>query len=468
MKVDFIETVLRDANQSLMATRMPSRDFIDILDTMDRAGYYAVECWGGATFDSCIRFLDEDPWDRLRILRSHFQNTRLQMLLRGQNILGYKHYPDDIVRLFVAKAVENGIDIVRVFDALNDPLNLKTAIDETKKRGAEAQGTICYTRSPIHTLEKYAELAKQLLDMGCDSICIKDMAGIMTPKDAYDLVKVVKEETALPVQIHTHCTTGLAPLTLLKAIEAGADRVDTAISCFSGGTSQFATESLAFALEDMGYEPTLDFDTLHEINEFFRPLKKKAIEDGLTSTYVMGTETNALIYQVPGGMLSNLQANLRDMNASDKLQQVLEEVPRVREDMGYPPLVTPSSQITGGQAVANVLTGERYKVVSKEMKAYFRGEYGHAPGKINEEIQKKVLNGAEPITCRPADLLEPGFEIAKEEIGPLAHSDEDVLTYALFPEHGREFLEKREVREVIQRYPSSAKIVVQEWTEEEG
>lgn len=360
------------------------------------------------------------------------------------------------------------MDIIRVFDALNDPLNLETAIDETKKRGAEAQGTICYTRSPIHTLEKYAVLGRQLRDMGCDSLCIKDMAGIMSPADAFDLVGILKQETGLPIQVHTHCTTGLAAMTLLKAVEAGADRVDTAISCFSGGTSQFATESFAFALEEMGYDTGLDMDALHDINEFFRPLKNKAIKDGLTSTYVMGTETNALVYQVPGGMLSNLQANLRDMGASDRLQEVLEEVPRVREDMGYPPLVTPSSQITGGQAVANVITGERYKVVSKEMKAYFRGEYGHAPGEINEEVRAKVLHGAEPITCRPADLLEPGFDRAREEIAELAHCDEDVLSYALFPASGKEFLEKREIRELMAKYPASAKKVAAELVKEDG
>lgn len=467
MEVRFTETVLRDGNQSLMATRMPASDYEAILDRMDEAGYYSVECWGGATFDSCLRFLNEDPWERLRLLRGHFRNTRLQMLLRGQNLLGYKHYPDDIVRMFIAKAVENGIDIIRVFDALNDPANLETAVDEIKLRGAEAQGTVCYTRSPIHTLEKYAELARQLRDMGCDSICIKDMAGIMTPGDAYDLVSLFREETQLPISVHVHCTTGIAPLTLVKAVEAGAERVDTAISSFAGGTSQFATESLAYGLEDLGYNTGLDFNALNEINEFFRPLKKKAIEKGLTSIYVMGTETNALTYQVPGGMLSNLQANLRDMGASDRLQEVLEEIPRVRADMGYPPLVTPSSQITGGQAVSNVLTGERYKIVSKEMKAYFNGEYGHAPGQINEEIQRKVLRGKEPITCRPADLLEPGYEKAKEKIGSLARCEEDVLSYALFPQSAREFLEKREIREVMEQFPASAKKVAAEWVKEE-
>ena len=466
MVVNFTETVLRDGNQSLMATRMSSAEYEAILDRMDQAGYYSVECWGGATFDSCLRFLNEDPWDRLRLLRSHFKNTRLQMLLRGQNLLGYKHYPDDIVRKFVAKAVENGMDIIRVFDALNDPANLETAVDEIRRRGAEAQGTVCYTRSPIHTIEKYAELGRQLRDMGCHSICVKDMAGIMPPGDAYDLVSMLIEETGLPISVHVHCTTGLGPLTLLKAVEAGAERVDTAISNFSGGTSQFSTESFAFALADLGYETGLDFDALTDINEFFRPLKRKAVETGLTSVYVMGTETDALTYQVPGGMLSNLQANLKEMGASDRLREVLLEIPRVREDMGYPPLVTPSSQITGGQAVSNVLTGERYKIVSKEMKAYFRGEYGHAPGVINPEVQNYVLKGAQPITCRPADLLEPGFEKAKAEIGSLAQSDEDVLSYALFPRSASEFLEERAIRRVMNQFPEAANKVVKEWTKE--
>ena len=445
-KINITETILRDANQSLMATRMPSSDFEAILETLDTAGYHSLECWGGATFDSCLRYLNEDPWERLRKIRAKVKNTKLQMLLRGQNILGYKNYPDDIVRLFVAHAVENGMDIIRIFDALNDPRNLEVAIDETKKRGAEAQGTICFTTSPVHTLENYIHLGKQLVDMGCDSIAIKDMAGIMGPQDVFDLVQALTKNISLPIVVHTHCTTGLGPLTYLKAVEAGASTIDCAISCFSGGTSQPSTESMAYALKQMGFEIDLDFTTLKKINDFFKPLKNKAIDDGYITPYLMGTETDALVFQVPGGMLSNLVAQLTAQNAMDKFNDVLEEIPRVRQDLGYPPLVTPTSQMVGVQAATNVLVGERYKNISKEVQAYIRGEYGTAPGEVSKTLIEKVCGDTPPITCRPADLLEPAFEKAKAELGEKAHNDEDVLSYVAFPQVAEAFFEKREER----------------------
>ena len=447
MKVNITETVLRDANQSLIATRMPLKDFVDILETMDEAGSYSLECWGGATFDSCLRYLDEDPWERLRIIRKHVKKTKLQMLLRGQNILGYKHYPDDIVRAFVRKSVENGIDIIRIFDALNDLRNIEVAVDEAVKAGAHVQGALCYTISPIHNQETFVELAKQLEKMGCHSICIKDMAGIMSPKVAYDLVSAMKKSVKLPIVVHTHSTTGLGPMTLLKAVEAGADTIDTAISCFSGGTSQPATESLSYSLKEMGFDTGLKEDKLKEINDFFKPVQSEALASGLLNPIVMNTETDALVYQVPGGMLSNLVAQLKAQNALDRFPEVLLEVPRVREDLGYPPLVTPSSQMVGVQAATNVLVGERYKNVSKEIKAYLHGEYGRAPGKVNEELRKKVLGDEKPIECRYADLLQPGFEKAKAEIGDLAKSDEDVLSYVAFPQIAEKFLKNRAEKE---------------------
>ncbi len=447
MKVQFTETVLRDANQSLIATRMPIEDFLPILETMDKAGYYSLECWGGATFDSCLRYLNEDPWERLRKIKSIVKNTKLQMLLRGQNLLGYKHYPDDVVRAFIRKAVENGIDIIRIFDALNDLRNIEVAVDEAVKCGAHVQGAISYTTSPIHTLENFVELAKQMEKMGCHSICIKDMAGIMGPQEAYDLVSAIKNAVSLPIVLHTHSTTGLGPMTLLKAVEAGATTIDTSISCLSGGTAQPATESMHYALKQMGYESGLDEKKLKEINDFFRPIKAKFEKEGLLTTYVLGTETDALVYQVPGGMLSNLIAQLKAQGASDRLNEVLEEVPRVRADLGYPPLVTPSSQMVGVQATTNVLVGERYKNISKEIKAYIGGEYGRAPGKINPELQKKVLGDKEPITCRYADLLEPLMEKTTKELGSKARNEEDVLSYIAFPQIAEKFFEAREEKE---------------------
>lgn len=446
-KINITETVLRDANQSLMATRMPYSDFENILEVMDQAGYHSLECWGGATFDSCLRYMSEDPWERLRKIRSKVKKTKLQMLLRGQNILGYKNYPDDIVRMFVAHAVDNGIDIVRIFDALNDPRNLEVAIDETKKRGAEVQGTICFTTSPVHTLENNVKLGKRLVDMGCDTIAIKDMAGIMSPQEAYDLVKALTENIRLPIVVHTHCTTGLGPMTYLKAIEAGASTIDCAISNFSGGTSQPPTESMAYALDGMGYKSGLDYKILKEINDFFRPLKDKALNEGLITPYLLGTETDALVYQVPGGMLSNLVAQLTAQNAMDKFNDVLGEIPVVRKDLGYPPLVTPTSQMVGVQAATNVLLGERYKNISKEVKSYISGEYGKAPGDVNPDLIKKVLGDDQPITCRPADLLKPAFEAAKKEIGAKAKNDEDVLSYVAFPPVAEKFFDMRIDRE---------------------
>ncbi|AEM72808.1 oxaloacetate decarboxylase subunit alpha [Caldicellulosiruptor acetigenus] len=444
MKRIFItETVLRDAQQSLIATRMPYEDFEGILEKIDKAGYYSIECWGGATFDSCLRYLNEDPWERLRKIKSKVKNTKLQMLLRGQNLLGYRHYPDDVVRMFVRKSIENGMDIIRIFDALNDLRNIEVAVDETIKAGGHAQGTIVYTISPIHSLEMYVKIGKELESMGVHSICIKDMAGIMSPKEAYEFVKALKENARVPVFLHTHSTTGLGILTYLKAVEAGVDGIDTAISSFSGGTSQPPTETLNYALKQMGYDTNLNDKLLKEINDFFKPVKDKFINNGILNPFVLSTDTDALIYQIPGGMLSNLIAQLKQQNALDKLEIVLLEVPKVREDLGYPPLVTPMSQMVGTQASANVLSGERYKVILKEVKAYIRGEYGRPPGKINPELVKKVLGSEKPIEGRFADTLEPIFEKTKEQVKDFAKSDEDVLSYILFPQVAEEFLKNR-------------------------
>ena len=446
MKVNFTETVLRDANQSLIATRMPFSDFEPILSTMDKAGYYSLECWGGATFDSCLRYLNEDPWERLRKIRAACPNTKLQMLLRGQNLLGYKHYPDDVVRLFVKKSVENGIDIIRIFDALNDVRNIEVAVDETLKNGAIASGTICYTLSPIHNLESYVKLAKQIESLGVGSICVKDMAGIMSPKEGYDLVKALKETVKVPVVVHTHSTTGLGFMTLLKCVEAGADVIDTAISSFSGGTSQPATETLVYALRQLGYEVDVDEKVCKEINDFFKPIRDKALKSGLLNPVVMSTQTDALIYQIPGGMLSNLVAQLTAQKKLDKLDEVLEETPRVRKDLGYPPLVTPMSQMVGVQATANVLAGERYKNISKEVKSYIKGEYGKAPGEVSPELQKLVLGDEKPYTGRFADTLEPGVEAARAYLGSRATCDEDVLSYIAFPTQAEAFFDKRDAK----------------------
>ncbi len=446
--VQFTETVLRDANQSLMATRLPYDKFEPILETMDKAGYYSVECWGGATFDTCLRYLNEDPWERLRKIRAKMPNTKLQMLLRGQNLLGYKHYPDDVVRAFVRKSVENGIDIIRIFDALNDMRNIQVAVDETIKAGAIASGAISYTTSPVHTLAKYVELVKEMEKMGCESICIKDMAGVMTPVEAHDLVSAIKDALPdMPLILHTHCTTGMAYMTVTKALEAGVDIIDSATSSFSGGTSQPATETLREAFTGLGYETSLDKDVIKEVNDFFKPIRDEYLASGTLKAKALVTETDALNYKVPGGMLSNMMANLEDMHALDRMDEALIEIPKVREDMGYPPLVTPLSQMVGNQAVANVLIGERYKGVSNEIKAYLRGEYGKAPGPINEEVRKKILGDEKTFEGRFADTLSPGLEKGKEEIGDLARSEEDVLSYIAFPQQAEAFFKKRKEAE---------------------
>ncbi len=453
MKINITETVLRDGQQSLVATRMHYAEFESILEKMDNAGFYSIECWGGATFDSCLRFLDEDPWERLRKIKSEVKNTKLQMLLRGQNLLGYKHYPDDVVRKFIQLSIKNGIDIIRIFDALNDFRNIEVSVNETLKCGGHAQGCIAYTTSPIHNLEKYIELGKQLEKIGVNSICIKDMAGIMGPKEAYDLIKALKEVVKVPIYLHTHSTTGLAPMTYLKAIEAGCDGIDTAISSFSGGTSQPATESMNYGLNQLGYATGLDENILKDINDFFKPIKEKFIKSGILDPLVLATDTDALVYQIPGGMLSNLISQLKQQNALDKLDEVLVETPRVRKDLGYPPLVTPMSQMVGVQAATNVLLGERYKSVSKEVKAYLRGEYGLAPGKLDPVLTMKILGDEKPITTRFADTLTPEFEKVKNEIKNIAKTEEDVLSYILFPQIAEKFFKKKdEMNEVKVSY----------------
>ena len=446
-KVLFTETVLRDANQSLIATRLPYSKFADILPTMDKAGYYSVECWGGAVFDVCLRYLDEDPWKRLRDIRKAMPNTKLQMLLRGQNLLGYKHYPDEIVKMFVEKSVDNGIDVIRIFDALNDVRNLETATKTAIKCGATVSGAISYTQSPVHTLEAFAKLAKQLEEMGVATVCVKDMAGTMTPREAYELIGAIKNEVKIPVVLHTHCTTGMAYMTYMKAIEAGVDVIDTATSCFSGGTSQPATETINFALKQLGYETGLDDATLKKVNDYFKPIRDGYLKDGTLNPKMLATDTDALNYKVPGGMLSNLVSQLKAQNAMDKFEQVLIETPKVRADLGYPPLVTPMSQMVGVQATNNVLSGERYKNISKEVKAYCRGEYGQSPAPINPEVVKKALGDEKPIEGRYADTLEPVFEKTKEELKGVAKNDEDVLSYILFPQVAQKYFDARKAKE---------------------
>ena len=442
-KVKITETVLRDGHQSLIATRMTTEEMLPILETMDNAGYHALEMWGGATYDSCLRFLDEDPWERLRAIRKKVKNTKLQMLLRGQNLLGYKHYADDVVDEFVDRAISNGMDIIRTFDALNDTRNLESSIKAIKKYGGHAQGCVSYTISPIHTNETFVKLGKELQDMGCDSFCIKDMAGLLTPKNTYDLVSAIKKELSIPVELHTHATSGLGSMTYLKAAEAGVDIIDTAISPFSGGTSQPPTEPLAATLEEAGFEPGLNMDALNEIAEYFRPIREKYIANGLMDPKLMGVDINTLIYQVPGGMLSNLVKQLKEANAMDKYEEVLKEVPRVREDFGYPPLVTPSSQIVGTQSVLNVLTGERYKMVPNEARNIVKGMYGRTTVPIKEELVKKILGDEEQVTCRPADLLEPELEQAKRDCAQYYQQPEDVLTEAFFPKVAEDFFKRR-------------------------
>lgn len=455
-KVQFTETVLRDANQSLMATRMAFSDMEGILSTMDKAGYYSVECWGGATFDSCLRYLDEDPWERLRAFRKAMPNTRLQMLLRGQNLLGYKHYHDDVVEKFVELSIKNGIDVLRIFDALNDFRNIRTALEATKKYATAntvASGCISYTQSPVHTPAKYAEMCKELQGMGFDTICLKDMAGTMSPNEAEQLFKGIKDAgVTLPLILHTHCTTGMAYMTVMKAIEAGVDIIDTATSCFSNGTSQPATETIYYALSELGIETGLNEEVINKVNDYFKPVKQKYIDSGRINPKSMGTDAQALVYKVPGGMLSNMIANLTDMHAMDKFDAALAEIPSVRKDMGYPPLVTPLSQMVGNQAVTNVLVGERYKNISKEVKAYFKGEYGIAPAPVNADLEKRILDEAgmsTPLDCRVEDSKRTGkeFEDAKAALGDLAQSEEDVMSYICFPAQAEKYLEGRKAKE---------------------
>ena len=444
--VKIMETILRDAHQSQAATRMRLDEMLPVADQLDKVGYYALEAWGGATFDSCLRYLNEDPWERLRALRKAIPNTKLQMLLRGQNLLGYKHYADDVVDLFVKKSIENGIDIIRIFDALNDPRNIKTALDATKKYGGTAEVAFSYTTGPVYTIEYFVDLALTFEKMGADIICIKDMANLLLPYTAYELVSKLKEKLKPEtlVHLHTHNTAGTGDMVNLKAIEAGCDIVDTALSPLGNGTSQPATEPLVATLKGTKYDTGIELSDLNELTKHFNKVAARLTEDGFLSPKVLKVDVNALIYQVPGGMLSNLISQLKQAGASDKLIDVLEEVPRVRADLGYPPLVTPSSQIVGTQAVLNVLQGERYKMVTKETKGVLRGEYGKLPVEPNAEIVKKIIGDEERITCRPADLIAPELDNYRKEIAEFAESDEDVLTYALFPQLAVPFFKRRQ------------------------
>ncbi len=442
-RIGITETVLRDAHQSLIATRMSMEDMLPMLSDLDKIGYHSLECWGGATFDSCLRFLNEDPWERLRTIKEHCPNTKLQMLFRGQNMLGYRHYADDVVQYFVQKSVANGIDILRIFDALNDFRNLETAINAAKKEGAHTQAAISYTTGPVFNIEYYTNYAKQLEEAGADSICVKDMAGLLTPYGTYDLVKALKETVKVPIQVHTHYTSGLGSMVLLKAVEAGADVVDTAISPLALGTSHAATESIVAALQGTEYDTGLDLEALSNIAKYVSRLREKYIESGLLNPKMLGVDGKTLIYQVPGGMLSNLVSQLKQAGKEDKLADVLAEVPKVRADCGYPPLVTPSSQIVGTQAVFNIINGERYKMVTKEFKGLVRGEYGKTPLPIDPEFRKKIIGDAEPIDCRPADLLEPELDKIREEAAQWIEQEEDVLSYAQFGQVAVKFFEQR-------------------------
>ena len=442
-KLKITETVLRDAHQSLIATRMSLDEMLPIMSEMDKIGYYSAEVWGGATFDACIRFLNEDPWERLRVIRREMPNTKLQMLFRGQNMLGYRHYADDCVEYFVQKSIANGIDIIRIFDALNDIRNLETAVKAAKKEGGHAQIAVSYTTGDVFTHEYYVNYAKQIESLGADSICIKDMAALLTPYEAGALVSELKKAVKIPIQLHTHYTTGLASMCIMKAAEAGVDVVDTAMSPLALGTSHAPTESVVAAFRGTEYDTGLDLVKLGEIREYFMKLRKKYIDNGLLDPKMLATDANALIYQVPGGMLSNLLSQLKQAGKEDQLNEVLAEVPRVRADAGSPPLVTPSSQIVGTQAVFNVITGERYKTVTKEFKGIVKGEYGKTPEPIDPEFQKMILKGEEPITCRPADLLEPELDKLKQECAEWTEQEEDVLTYAMFPKVAPKFFEQR-------------------------
>ena len=439
-KVKITDTTLRDAHQSLMATRMKISEMAPVLEKMNRAGYYSLEVWGGATFDSCMRFLDEDPWERLRELRKSLKDVRLQMLLRGQNLVGYRHYADDVAEAFIKAAVSNGIDIIRIFDALNDVRNMEKSIEYTKEAGGHAQGTLSYTVSPVHDLDHFVAVADKLKSMGADSICIKDMAGLINPTDAYELVSKLKEEVGLPVQLHCHYTSGMASMSYLKAIEAGVDVIDTATASLSLGASQPPTDSMVAALKDTVYDTGMDLELLSEISNHFKSVRA---DYKIPLDVVMGVDTSVLSYQIPGGMISNLVSQLQEQDATHLLPEVLAEVPRVRKELGYPPLVTPSSQIVGTQAVVNVLMGERYKMISTEVKNYLKGLYGKPPGVVDQDLMKKVLKGEEPVTVRPADLLEPQLEIARTEIADYMEKEEDLLSYIMFPAVATSFFKRR-------------------------
>ena len=443
MGVKFVETALRDGHQSLFATRMTTDEVLLALKELDQVGYHAIEIWGGATFDACLRFLNEDPWERLRKVKKVCKHTKLQMLFRGQNILGYRHYADDVVEKFVKLSIKNGIDIIRVFDALNDIRNLECAVKATKKYGGECQIALSYTTSPVHTVEYYVDLAKQVEALGADSICIKDMAGVLLPETAYQLIKAIKDNTKLPVELHSHCTGGMIEMTYLRAIQAGVDIIDTALSPLSGGTSQPCTESLNYALEGTEYDPKLNKEMLEKAAKKLAPVRQKYLNNGLLNPKVLCCNPNILKYQVPGGMLSNLISQLTQQGALDKLDDVLAEVPNVRKDLGYPPLVTPLSQMVGTQAVLNVLNKERYKMVPKEINDYLHGKYGKAPAPVNEEIRHKIIGDDKVITYRPADDLKPEFNELKAKYKGIAKSDEDVLSIALFQDIAIKFLEKR-------------------------
>ena len=441
--VRIVETSVRDGHQSLFATRMTTQEVLDLCKYFDDAGYYAIEVWGGATFDAAMRFLNEDPWDRLRQVRKVCKNTKLQMLFRGQNILGYRHYSDDVVDMFCKKSIENGIDIIRVFDALNDIRNLRQAVESTKKYGGECQIALSYTTSPVHTIEYYVSLAKEVEQLGADSLCIKDMAGVLLPEDATKLVTALKKEISIPIELHSHATAGVCEMTYMAAIKAGVDIVDTSLSPLSNGTAQPSTQALAVALKGTEYDPKLNMDVLHEAEPLMTDIVNKYVKNGLLNPKSLQINPNILTYQVPGGMLSNMIKQLTDQGAMDKYEEVLKEIPKVRKDLGYPPLVTPMSQMVGTQAVLNVLNGERYKMCAKEVKDYLHGMYGKAPAKVDPKVRKKIIGDDEVITCRPADLLEPEFEKLKEQYKDIARSDEDVLSLALFENVAVDFLKKK-------------------------
>lgn len=445
-KVYITDVILRDAHQSLIATRLRTEDMLPACPMLDSIGYWSLECWGGATFDACLRFLKEDPWERLSKLKAALPTTPLQMLVRGQNLLGYRHYSDDVVHAFIKRAAENGMDVFRIFDALNDVRNLTTAIEATKESGKHAQGTICYTTSPVHDIRSFVTLAKDLAALGCDSIAIKDMAGLLTPHVTSELMKALRDTVELPIHLHCHATAGLAEMCQIKAIEAGCRHIDTALSSWSGGTSHPPTESMVTALQNTEYDTGLNLDALQKANSYFAEVRKKyhRFESEFT-----GVDTRVHVFQVPGGMISNLANQLQERNALDRINEVYEEIPLVRKDLGYPPLVTPTSQIVGTQAVLNVLTGSRYSTITNEVKRYLQGGYGKAPAPINTNLQKRAIGKEEIIDCRPADLLKPELEHLRQEIGHLALNDEDVLSYAMFPEVGKQFLELRSTGHLV-------------------